>query len=542
MNVRTLLSASIALALGAGPHCNGNAHAGAAADVAATVGARALPASDRLPPGLVTAANADDSKAVGLRAFAQKVAEPLVPVFVELSGEPAFSAKSGNPLLAGKARRQAALDHHHALVASQDALLQRLASAGFPILPRTAQVEIAPGVSHRIDYRFSFLVNGFVAFVPESRVPELRIAEGVRAVSRIAPTQLFLDQSVNYLLGSQPTVAARRTAVFGATEELGPSGDNGNGPALAALDGFEGQGILLGVIDSGMDYEHPMLGGSGIGTPLPQRPPLTSATDNGKVVYWYNLGGATTLDDHGHGTHVSSTAGGCVVDASTPLVTPTGSTPFGPPPGGIAMHGVAPQALMMGWPVCNAAGSCAGDIELAIEDAVSPVVLTGQGDGGSISTAVAKPVADVINMSLGGGNDPAAASSRVANSAVLATGAVIVAAAGNDGPADATVGAPCVGTLVICVASALDPGSTAGTDVLASGEIAGDACADSDGTCALPAPATETGASSEANATAAGERVGLRSFGIAGGGDLPEGSVSAHYVFVDATRPPFRPR
>jgi subtilisin family serine protease len=483
----------------------------------------------------VDASNASDEFAEGIEAFARRHPGPLVPLLVELSGRPGFIAKAGRGASSAEALRGDALAHHRELARAQDDFVARAASAGVPLLPRARRMDAAPGgIAHRIEYRLSYLLNGFVAYVPEARIADLRALPGVKSVTRTAQTRFFLDHSVDYLLGSGASVAARRAAVYGATEELGPA--SGNAPAPTPVDGYEGQGILLGVIDSGMNYEHPMLGGSGIGTPLPQRPPLTTTSANGKVRYWYNLGGATGLDDHGHGTHVSSTAGGYVVDANTPMITPTGSTPYGPPPGGVRMHGVAPQALMMGWPVCNAAGNCAGDIELAIEDAVSPVVLTGAGDGNSIPTAVAKPVADVINMSLGGGNDPAAPSSRVANSAVLAAGAVIVAAAGNDGAAEATVGAPCVGTLVMCVASAHDPGSTAGSDVLAAGSTAADACADAD-TCAAPAPVAETGAASTANPVAPGEQAGLRSYTIAGGGVLPGGSLSAHYVFVDRDQP-----
>jgi subtilisin family serine protease len=482
--------------------------------------------------GVIEPHNASDRFAVGIEAFARAQREPLIPVLVELRGEPAFSAKRDAVTRDANTLRKAAAAHHRHLAQAQDAFVTEARRRGVPLLPRAKTVVAAPGLPHRIEYRFSYLLNGFIAYVPESRIADLRALPEVKGVNRTAETRLFLDNSVDYLLGSAPSIASRRLAVYGATEELAASGDDGNGPALVPVDGIEGQGIVLGVIDSGLDYEHPMLGGSGAGTPMPQRPPLTTTSANRKVLYWYNLGGATTLDDHGHGTHVSSTAGGYVADGDTGLVTPTGSIPFGPTPGGVRLHGVAPQAQMMGWPVCNAAGSCAGDVELAIEDAVSPVVLTGVGDGNSIPTAIAKPVADVINMSLGGGTDPAAPSSRVANSAVLASGAVIVAAAGNDGPAESTVGAPCVGALVICVASAHDPGSTAGSDVIESASIAGEPCADA-ATCALPAPAAETGASSEANALAAGERAGMRSFAVAGGGDLPGGSVSAHYVYVD---------
>lgn len=471
-------------------------------------------------------------QAEGIAAFAAKAREPLVPVLVELQGAPAFVDKRDVPADAG-AKRQAAIEHHAKVSREQDALLQLAEKSGVPLLMRSKSVPVPPLRAQRLDYRFSYLLNGFVAYVPASKLSALRALPGVRSATRIEDTRFYLDHSVNYLLGRQPSIAARRAAVYGATEELAPSGGNGNGPRLVPVDGFEGQGMYLGIIDSGMNYEHPMLGGSGIGTPLPQRPPMTTTTANQKVRYWYNVGGAVGLDDHGHGTHVSSTAGGYVVDADTPMITPTGSTPYGPPPGGVRMHGVAPQAQMMAWPVCNISGNCAGDVELAIEDAVSPVVLTGVGDGNAVPTAVAKPVADVINMSLGGGNDPAAPSSRVANSAVLGAGAVIVAAAGNDGPGESTTGAPCVATMVMCVASTLDPGSTAGTDVLADGSITGDACADTNGGCVLPAPASETGLASEANAVAAGEQAGMRSFAIAGGGDLPGGSVSAHFVYVD---------
>jgi subtilisin family serine protease len=478
-------------------------------------------------------ADAHAHVALGLDVFARQFDEPLAPVLVEIDGASAFAMRGDTGLLRADALRQAALDHHRSAAREQDALIASLQSARFPILMRSKQVDAGDGRPHRIEYRFSYLLNGFIAFVPESRVAELRTMPGIRSVTRTAPTRLFLDHSVNYLLGHEPTIAARRLAVYGATEELDPSGEHGNGPAPTPVDGHEGHGIIVGVIDSGLDYEHPMLGGSGTSSPLPQRPPLTTETQNQKVLYWYNLGGATTLDDHGHGTHVTSTVGGYRVDGDTPLVTPTGSVPFGPTPGGVTLHGVAPQVQFMGWPVCAATGNCPGDIELAIEDAVSPVVLTGAGDGNSIPTPVAKPISDVINMSLGGGNNPASPSARVSNSAVLAGGAVIVAAAGNDGPGASTVGAPCVGTMVICVGSALDPGSTAGSDVLAAGETTEDACADSASGCLSPAPPAETGASSEANAVAPGEQAGLKTFRVAGGGDLPGGSVSAHYVLVD---------
>ncbi|HET9482327.1 MAG TPA: S8 family serine peptidase, partial [Xanthomonadales bacterium] len=487
----------------------------------------------------ITAKSARDADAIGLVAFAKAHDEPLVGVLVELDSPAAFLATRTKALDAD-AHQRAAVRHHRAVIAAQDAFIARARDAGVPLLLRRRDTEQGKGVHVTVEYRLSYLLDGFIAYVPQSKLAALAALPGVRSVARPAPTRFLLDNSVDYLLGSQSTIAARRLAAYGPTQELVPPGTNGNGPADVAVDGFEGQGINIGVVDSGLDYEHPMFGGSGVSTASPQRPPsAASANDNRKVTYWYNLGGATTLDDFGHGTHVASTAAGYLVDGNTPLVTPTGSAPFGPTPNGVRLHGVAPQARLMGWPVCNAAGNCTGDIELAIEDAVSPVALTGTGDGGAMEFPgpIAKPVADVINLSLGGGNDPASATARVSNSAVLATGVIVVAAAGNDGPEDSTVGAPCVGGLVLCVGSVLDPGSVAVSDVLAAGQVTGDLCADTNGGCATPPPPAETGDASRANTTAAGERVGIRSFRVAGGGELPGGSVSAHFVYVDRSEP-----
>lgn len=484
----------------------------------------------------------DAGEAIGLARFRAAVRVPVRPWIVELEAEPGFHAlRSAAGRAAGVSPRQALVERAREAFALQNAVLERLDAAGVRALLRVRDVLQPDGSRRRVEYRFHYLINGFVAYLPDSEVERLRALPGVRSVSEPARGRFFLDNSVDYMLGTDPALANRRLDVYGATEELDPlaSGDPGFDPDhpeetdWAGADGFEGQGMYLAVVDSGLDYVHPMFGGSGLSatTALPQMggalgsPP--SADDNRKVVYFYNLGGALTLDDFGHGTHVSSTAAGYRVDSSTTAGTP--GTP-GAPPGGVTLHGVAPQAKLLGYPVCDASSGCAGDIELAIEDAASPVSLIGAGDGGSIATGIPKPVADVVNLSLGGGNSPEDSTSRVSNNAVLA-GVTVVAAAGNDGPGAQTVSAPCVGTLVTCVAAVQDPGSIAGADVLAAGAVPGDACVGATA-CAVPGPPEETGAASEANASGPGLQ-GTKLFFMAGGGAIPGGSVSAHYAFVD---------
>jgi subtilisin family serine protease len=459
-------------------------------------------------------------EARGLADFLIAVNEPVHPVIIELHGTPGYAAQGG--------RRNQVLSN----LARQQQFLVDARNAGIRMLPRQALRPQADGTDQLVSYRFVWLMNGMVAYVPESKLTALRALPDVADVHEPEEMRLLLDYSVDYILGDQIQIADRRQAVYGPTEELHPVGALGHPetPAQEAMDGFEGQGMILSVIDSGLDYFHPAFGGQGLITPSPQIPPLApSSNNNRKVLYFYNLGGASTRDDHGHGTHVAATAAGYLLDGDTSPVFGYGAN-IGPTPGGVSLHGVAPQSQLMGYPVCNAAGSCPGDVPLAIEDSASPFVLLGAGDGDAVPTVVEKPVADVINLSLGGGSDPASATSRVANNAVLA-GLVVAAAAGNEGPGPATVGAPCVGALVLCVASSLDPGSTAGGDVLLSITNPDPCAGQSD--CSDAAPSADTGSTSESNPPDTDERQGMKSFYMSGGGPLPGGSVSAHYVHVD---------
>jgi len=120
-------------------------------------------------------------------------------------------------------------------------------------------------------------------------------------------------------------------------------------------------------------------------------------------------------DGFGHGTHVASTVAGYLG--------------FAPNAGGLSalgsdtqVHGVAPQAKLMTYKVCSdvlstegavggpVGGCLTSNIVLALEDAVSPRTLNG----------LPKPVAHVINMSLGGAGGPDDATSVAADNAVLA--------------------------------------------------------------------------------------------------------------------------
>jgi len=476
-------------------------------------------------------------EALGIEAFRQSVGGEAIAVIVELQDPPGVMSKMAAER-AGRAMPFGELTAHGAgLLGKHRAFLASLPRHGVRALLREKNVRQIDGSIRHIGYHFTYLLNGFVAYVPREDIARLRALPEVRNVLEVERTRLLLDKAIDYSLGMQTNVAARRLAVYGATQELQPVGEPGHpeAPASTRLDGFEGQNINLAVIDSGVDWRHPMFGGIGQTTAQPRVSGQAESTnDNRKVIYYYALSSpGDPTDDFGHGTLVTSCAAGYAVDGNTPAILGYGTgqdgTGIGPTPGGVRLHGTAPQARVLAYKVCGPANACSGDIELAIEDAASPYTLVGDSVSGAITnTFVPKPVADVINLSLGSTDgNPAGSTSLFANNAALA-GTIVVCSAGNAGPGPGTVGAPGAASLVIAAAASLDPGSLTTGDLLAGNQIPGETR-----TPLLAGPAPETGAPSDANLAQPGGRQTMILFPVAGGGAIPNGSLSAHYVFVD---------
>jgi len=207
-----------------------------------------------------------------------------------------------------------------------------------------------------------------------------------------------------------------------------------------------GEGVKVGVIDSGIDHTHPFFdcviedgnenvipkvefGGiyfSGQGI----LPGVRSASALFGPGYTPGPGDPLFFSST-HGTHVAGTIGGCVTDIEFPL--PTSDT--------ITLSGVAPGVQLwdynvfpfIGAGVVAFGGSAfSHDIAEAIEDAVLDDM-------------------DVINMSLSGGaQGPHDFLADVSNAAAEA-GVVVVAATGNDDPGLYMVGSPASGSEVIGV-------------------------------------------------------------------------------------------
>jgi minor extracellular serine protease Vpr len=176
--------------------------------------------------------------------------------------------------------------------------------------------------------------------------------------------------------------------------------------------GLTGQGVKVGVIDSGIDESHPFFACKGN---------IQNKVYASGVAF--DPGNLLVLD---HGTHVAGTVAGCAATEG---------------PLGITFSGVAPSATLFDYNVFPGFGAgyvayggsaFSHDIARALEDAVA--------DG-----------MDVVNMSLGGGvQGPNDFLAEAANATVDA-GVVVVAAAGNSGPGSSTVGSPGSAEKVITV-------------------------------------------------------------------------------------------
>jgi len=158
------------------------------------------------------------------------------------------------------------------------------------------------------------------------------------------------------------------------------------GVGIPREQGYEGQGIKIGIIDTGIDYDHPDLLGFG---------------PSGKVIGGYNFvdNDNKPIDTTGHGTEVAG------------IIAADGN-----------LKGVAPKAKLFSYKVSSNGESVSSDlivkaIHRAIEDKVN-----------------------VINISLGVNKTNDEIDQAV--SEAVKNGIVVVVAAGNNGPDYSTIGSP----------------------------------------------------------------------------------------------------
>ena len=205
----------------------------------------------------------------------------------------------------------------------------------------------------------------------------------------------------------------------------------------------EGEGVVIGVVDTGIQASHPSFAATGPvdgyvhSNPRGARLGLCAGgagSCNDKLIGMYDFTTGSEdnetndgSDNVGHGTHVSSTAAGNHLDHSLSSVS-----------GSVVRHlsGVAPHANLIMYKACEEESSCQGSWLVA-----------------ALDQAVADQV-DVINYSIGGGtNNPWGDGDALAFLGAREAGIVPVSSAGNDGPGESTVSSPANAPWMLSVAN-----------------------------------------------------------------------------------------
>ncbi|NUS53889.1 MAG: S8 family serine peptidase, partial [Streptomycetaceae bacterium] len=222
--------------------------------------------------------------------------------------------------------------------------------------------------------------------------------------------RIWLDARRNLRTDSgRTTVAANPSAGTATSAPQGTSGIKGTpdpkggpvqiGAPVAWKAGYDGKGVNVAVLDTGVDATHPDVKGR-----------IAAAKDFS--------GSGSTDDGNGHGTHVASTIAGSGARSGGTYV------------------GVAPGARLLVGKVLDDFGS---------------------GDDSGILAGMQWAVqqkAKIVNMSLGStdftGEDPL---EQAVNDLSKSSGTLFAIAAGNEGPTDTTVGSPGAAEQALTVAA-----------------------------------------------------------------------------------------
>jgi subtilisin family serine protease len=258
----------------------------------------------------------------------------------------------------------------------------------------------------RILAQTQLVLNAVFVEVNPSILSELARHPGVLRIAPVANYELDLSTTVPYI-----------------------------GASAVQAEGFDGSGVSVAVLDSGIDYNHAALGGSGIVADYDNNDPniIEDGTfPTAKVVDGYDFVGSAwpigarapdpdPLDDgpaSGHGSHVGHIIGG--------------------------VGGVAPGADLYAVKVCSSVANTCNGIALiqGMEFAVDP-----DGDGDPSDHV------DIINMSLGSdyGQPFDDDLTQAVNNATSA-GVLTVASAGNGGNKPYIAGTPSTAATALSVA------------------------------------------------------------------------------------------
>lgn len=291
------------------------------------------------------------------------------------------------------------------LVQTEGTPLTRGGSQRANSLSQAAARSAAKTAGASVESSYSDLWTGIAVTATENQIEQLARSSAVTAIYPVLRVPM-------------PTTTVTKTTVSSELTTIAAAGTASTG-----------SGIKVGVIDTGLDYNNPDLGGAGVNDQT-----ADFKTSGGRVQYGYDfVGDDYNADDdysipvedgypddcNGHGTHVAGIVG---ADGSGD---------------GDSATGVAPAVTFGAYRVFGCQGST--DTEIILQ-----ALTRAKTDG-----------MNVVNLSIGSTFDSwPSYPDAVAAANLVKAGIVVVAAAGNDGDLGLfAAGSPAVGSGVISVAS-----------------------------------------------------------------------------------------
>jgi hypothetical protein len=311
-------------------------------------------------------------------------------------------------------------------------------------------------------HTYQYVMNGFAARLTARQASELARTPGVLSLTRNEMRQVTATATADGAAHRAAEAAPKAPAERGTHTGTAATGTRAAGtlpvPDTAEFLGLKdrkglyskfrggqrnaGEGLIIGVLDTGIDTSNPSLralpeprpdaeviakkwkGGCDAGDATEHR-----VTCNNKVIgaQYFNKGlsnptetdWASPMDADSHGTHTATTAAGNI------------DVPATVPDSGISgrISGLAPAARIAAYKVCWSTGCPSVDLVAGFDRAVADGV-------------------DVINYSIGGGNgDPTTSPVYTAMYNAARAGVFVSAGAGNSGPGTVSNNVPWVATV-----------------------------------------------------------------------------------------------